>query len=200
MSQNGQERKKVCFVTIGATATFDELVRACTQPDFLRALSQEGYTDLLVQYGKNRKLWKEVIADKESLDQHGVDISGFSFRENGLAAQMQLAKGHPTDGSKEGVIVSHAGSGSILDALRLNVPLIVVPNPSLLDNHQQELAEVLEQQGYVIHGKLDNLALCIPQAEELRKRQRSWPPINSGPHRRAPGLQGVMDEEMGFLD
>lgn len=47
------------------------------------------------------------------------------------------------------------GSGSILDALRLNVPLIVVPNPSLLDNHQQELAEVLEQQGYVIHGKLE---------------------------------------------
>ncbi|KAL1638579.1 N-acetylglucosaminyldiphosphodolichol N-acetylglucosaminyltransferase catalytic subunit alg13 [Diplodia intermedia] len=161
MSQPDQERKKVCFVTIGATATFDELVRACTQPDFLRSLAQAGYTHLLVQYGKNRRLWKEVSADNESLGQYGVDVSGFSFRENGLAAQMQLAKGHPADGSREGVVVSHAGSGSILDALRLSVPLIVVPNPSLLDNHQQELAEVLEQQGYVIHGKLEYITVLI---------------------------------------
>ena len=47
------------------------------------------------------------------------------------------------------------GSGSILDALRIAVPLIVVPNPSLLDNHQVELAEELAAQGYVIHGHLE---------------------------------------------
>lgn len=110
MSEEAQVHKKVCFVTIGATATFDELVTACTQPGFLRALHQEGYTDLLVQYGKNRKLWKDVIADKAALDQHGVEVSGFSFRENGIAEQMKLAKGHPVDGSKEGVVVSHAGT------------------------------------------------------------------------------------------
>lgn len=43
----------------------------------------------------------------------------------------------------------HTGSGSILDALRLNKLLIVVPNPTLLDNHQIELAEALEQRGYL---------------------------------------------------
>ena len=47
------------------------------------------------------------------------------------------------------------GSGSILDALRLEIPIIVVPNTSLLDNHQLELAEVLASQGYVIHGQLE---------------------------------------------
>jgi beta-1,4-N-acetylglucosaminyltransferase len=41
------------------------------------------------------------------------------------------------------------GSGTILDAMRLGLPLIVVPNPSLLDNHQEELADELERQGYV---------------------------------------------------
>lgn len=46
------------------------------------------------------------------------------------------------------------GSGSILDALRVGVPLIVVPNPALLDNHQVELAEQLAAQGYVVHGDL----------------------------------------------
>lgn len=52
----------------------------------------------------------------------------------------------------------HKGSGSILDALRINVPLIVVPNPHLLDNHQVELAEELAKQGYVTHGKLESVS------------------------------------------
>lgn len=47
------------------------------------------------------------------------------------------------------------GSGSILDALRIAVPIIVVPNPDLLDNHQVELAEELARQGYVVHGRLE---------------------------------------------
>jgi beta-1,4-N-acetylglucosaminyltransferase len=33
--------------------------------------------------------------------------------------------------------------------MRLSIPIIVVPNTTLLDNHQEELAEELERQGYV---------------------------------------------------
>lgn len=51
------------------------------------------------------------------------------------------------------------GSGSILDALRVGVPLIVVPNTDLLHNHQLELAEVLADQEYVIHGKIEYVHL-----------------------------------------
>ena len=52
------------------------------------------------------------------------------------------------------------GTGSILDALRISVPLIVVPNSTLLDNHQVELAEQLARQGYVIHGSLKYALSC----------------------------------------
>ena len=48
-----------------------------------------------------------------------------------------------------------SGSGSILDALRISVPLIVVPNAELLDNHQVELAEALVEQEYVVHGHIE---------------------------------------------
>ena len=43
----------------------------------------------------------------------------------------------------------YPGAGTILDVMRLAVPLIVVPNHTLLDNHQEELADELERQGYV---------------------------------------------------
>jgi beta-1,4-N-acetylglucosaminyltransferase len=54
------------------------------------------------------------------------------------------------------------GTGTILDALRIKVPLIVVPNPALLDNHQQELAEELAAQGYVVHGRLEYVSVIPP--------------------------------------
>lgn len=80
------------------------------------------------------------------------------------------------------------------------VPLIVVPNTSLLDNHQIELAEALAEQDYVVHGRLDRLAQALSDAETLRKRHKEWPPVNSGMHAETKGLKGVLDDEMGFLD
>jgi beta-1,4-N-acetylglucosaminyltransferase len=52
------------------------------------------------------------------------------------------------------LIVLWSGSGSILAALRIGVPLVVVPNTGLLHNHQIELAEELAKQQYVVHGNL----------------------------------------------
>ena len=46
-------------------------------------------------------------------------------------------------------LYDHEGAGTILDAMRLGLPLIVVPNVQLLDNHQEELAQELQRQGYV---------------------------------------------------
>lgn len=41
------------------------------------------------------------------------------------------------------------GSGTILDVLRSGRPLIVVPNPTLMDNHQEELALQLDRLGHL---------------------------------------------------
>lgn len=40
------------------------------------------------------------------------------------------------------------GSGSMLQALRLHKRLIVVSNTSLMDNHQVELAQAMQQKNY----------------------------------------------------
>lgn len=44
----------------------------------------------------------------------------------------------------------YLGTGSILDALRLKKPLIVVVNPTLLNNHQLDIATALEDQKCLI--------------------------------------------------
>ncbi|KAI9693388.1 MAG: N-acetylglucosaminyldiphosphodolichol N-acetylglucosaminyltransferase catalytic subunit alg13 [Bogoriella megaspora] len=191
--------QKLCFITIGATASFDSLIRNCFRLEVLDALSKAGYTDLLVQYGRNGKsMYEELHQHANDLKELGLNCDGFDLNQEGLMAEMLAAKGE--NEATEGIVISHAGSGTILDALRIGVPIIVVPNPQLLDNHQIELAEALAAQGYVVHGDLNNLHTAIHQSEELRKAHKAWPPVNSGTHRQAQGLQGVMDEEMGFLD
>ena len=175
MSKNIVKHKKLCFVTIGATASFDELIAGTLSSAFLAALRDASYTDLLLQYGNDgerilQKFQKESALNGEQV--YGLKIGGFAFKKDGLEQEMRAAKGE--DNASEGVIISHAGtvgsalqfstrahlpfhagSGSILAALRISVPLIVVPNPALLDNHQEELAEVLAAQGYVVHGRLE---------------------------------------------
>lgn len=164
-----QNPHKVCFVTVGATASFDALIKATLSPPFLEVLKTHDYTHLRLQHGKDGQKMLEESVSANSRTQN-LKISGFDFNKQGLGSEMRAAKGE--DNRLEGVVVSHAGntsplpypcasklmcwtgSGSILDALRIAVPIIVVPNPELLDNHQEELAEELAIQGYVIHGHL----------------------------------------------
>jgi beta-1,4-N-acetylglucosaminyltransferase len=148
---------KVCFVTIGATASFSALIRATISSSFCHSLEQNDYTDLIVQYGADGDaLFQSLLQDVASSEKgSGVNISGFGLDTNGLGEYMKLAKTGGDGSGAEGLVVSHAGSGTILQALRVDVPLVVVPNSELLDNHQVELADALAEQEYVVHGKLE---------------------------------------------
>lgn len=109
MSTNAPMSQRVCFVTIGATASFEALLRATLNPAFLEALEQYGYTDLRVQHGKDgRLILQEFIGQRTKEDiSLTVNISGFDFNKQGLGAEMQAAKGQI--GSRKGVVISHAG-------------------------------------------------------------------------------------------
>ncbi|KAK5937480.1 N-acetylglucosaminyldiphosphodolichol N-acetylglucosaminyltransferase catalytic subunit alg13 [Knufia obscura] len=196
---------KRCFVTVGATASFTSLIRAVLEPTFLEALGKEGYTELRMQFGKGGKKtfddYSWVLPD-ELKQRLGISITGFDFNKDGLREEMLAAKrtyGKSKYAGVEGCVISHAGSGSILDALRVELPIIVVPNPELLDNHQLELAEVLAEQNYVVHGELGKLAEALPAVEALRKKMKQWPPV-VGTNEKTPrqALAHVMDDELGY--
>ncbi|CZT22295.1 related to UDP-N-acetylglucosamine transferase subunit alg13 [Ramularia collo-cygni] len=199
MPSNPPQSGKTCFVTIGATASFTGLIKATLTPDFLAALESHGYTELLVQYGQGGKeLFDGCCAGVLSTVR--LHIHGFDLDQAGLGPYMLRAKGGQRNGREEGVVISHAGSGTILDALRISVPIIVVPNSELLDNHQVELAEALAEQEYVVHGRLEELSRALQEASVLAQRYKAWPPVNSGVHREVMSLKSVLDDEMGYLD
>ena len=109
VSQAGKPAGRLCFVTIGATAAFDSLIRAVTNEPFLQALNEHGYTDLCIQHGKDQA--RVFAAYKETMvfgqRDHGIRVSGFGFNREGLGQEMRAVKGG-SDGA-EGVVISHAG-------------------------------------------------------------------------------------------
>ena len=109
MSSEGVKRpKKSCFVTIGATASFDSLIRSCFNTKFLETLSKTGYTDLLLQYGKNGKsMFEELSRHEDDLKAVGLQCKGFGLKPEGLGEEMRAAKGGVD--STGGVVISHAG-------------------------------------------------------------------------------------------
>ena len=48
------------------------------------------------------------------------------------------------------LIISHCGAGTILEILKLGKKSIGVINTDLLDNHQVELAEAMQQKGLMV--------------------------------------------------
>ncbi|KAK6434529.1 N-acetylglucosaminyldiphosphodolichol N-acetylglucosaminyltransferase catalytic subunit alg13 [Oleoguttula sp. CCFEE 5521] len=188
-------RQKIAFLTTGATATFPALIEAAVSPSFLEALAAQRYTELAVQHGADgQQLYDKLVSRAESAGT-GVKVTGFALDKTGLGRHMRRAQS--SNNAEEGVVIAHAGSGTILDAMRTGVPTIVVPNPSLLEDHQQELADELEAREYVVKGRVEDLAGALAMAEKMRQRTREWPPVNSGTHK---GLKGILDEEMGYLD
>ena len=72
----------------------------------------------------------------------------------------------PGEMARAHIVVSHAGAGSILEALELKRRLVVVPNGALMDDHQAELAGALAADRHLVAapgpaGLCDALAAAV---------------------------------------
>lgn len=114
------------FVTVGTT-NFDGLVREADSEKFVRWAESHGYTGgILIQRGNG------------SYVPSSAGVRAFDFKPS-LAEDMAGAA----------LVVSHAGSGSIIESLGLGKKTVVVVNTSLMHNHQLELAAKLADLGRV---------------------------------------------------
>ncbi|CAD6576925.1 MAG: N-acetylglucosaminyldiphosphodolichol N-acetylglucosaminyltransferase catalytic subunit alg13 [Tremellales sp. Tagirdzhanova-0007] len=166
-------RPSTLLVTVGSTL-FPPLTDLVLSSPFLDHLSTQAVSRLIVHLdykGAVTFSWKEM----------SVEIMRFTDDFEGLVKQV--------DG-----VISHAGSGSILTVLRRAIPLLVVPNTSLMDNHQAELASALEAQGFLTVSTVEDLQAKLAGWLRSPARQDAppFPPLESGRFR------AILDETAGF--
>lgn len=154
----GRRGERTVFVTVGTTK-FDALIRAVDQQAFADVLVGRGYTRLVMQIGRAEYTPRRLLPPNSRAARlhSGLSVEYFDFAPS-LADHLRSAA----------LVISHAGSGSIFEALRLQRPLVVVPNPLLMDNHQTELATKLEQDGYLYAATIDDLAHVVASMDTAR--------------------------------
>ena len=139
--------RKSVFVTVGTTR-FDALIRALDQPQTVLVLTAKGFDSLVLQIGTGRHTPSIICPEGQCSHTHANGFEVVWFRHApSLKDHMKAAL----------LIISHAGSGSLFEALQLQKPIIAVPNAILMANHQAELADHLASLGFLIASAPDNL-------------------------------------------
>ncbi|KAL8358000.1 hypothetical protein RB601_009432 [Gaeumannomyces tritici] len=149
------------FVTVGATASFRPLLAEILRPSFLSWMMQYGFDDIQVQCGPDLA-WFQSMVDQLDIDLGNLKISCFRYT---TSMRDFIIRCRPVEGvSNAGVVVCHAGAGTVIDVSRCSVPFVIVPNEDLLDNHQVELANYLDGEQWGVSAKPKGLAEAIMRA------------------------------------
>lgn len=128
---------KTIFVTVGSTS-FDQLTIAMLEYHVLYSLYSLGYSTLVIQHGDFRK----PMPDRPKQNPGWPEIP--SIR------QFKYSPSLSKEIEKADLVISHAGAGTVLEVLRARKKMIVVPNETLMDNHQLELSSKLVEEGYCL--------------------------------------------------
>jgi beta-1,4-N-acetylglucosaminyltransferase len=128
---------RMLFITVGTTL-FEELIQTIDTPEFLQVISQElGFDTLCIQYGKGSRPQNiEKLLKDKAVPNFNLEVFDFA-----PSLQPYLDKAH--------LIISHGGSGTILECLRGGKRLIVVINRALMHDHQTQLAKKLADGGHL---------------------------------------------------
>lgn len=142
------------FVTVGTTK-FDALIEAITNVGFLNECNNKGIEEIIIQHGHSP-------SSIPAITPMSPKIRWIKFIDVMEMASV-LEQCH--------LVIGHGGSGTALDVLRgplttlyqsspwTPLPLVLVPNQGLMDNHQIELAAELQRLGCV--------CLAEPRPESL---------------------------------
>lgn len=198
--------------TTGATVTFQPLIEYVTTADFLQFLQHQGFSKVTIQYGNetdskgnnvSKKIFSEALARGGAVARLDLQIQNCTNDKstttlaNDLFSVEAFAYSNDIQAyiSQADVVVSHAGTGSILDTLRAQVPLIVVVNDSLMDNHQLEVASQFESAGYLLlvrSGDLASGALC----QKIAMFQNGGLALKPFPEQKGTALSEILGQEL----
>jgi len=158
------------LATVGTTK-FEALVNVLDTERVQKALHDRGYRHLLVQRGMSSRT--------PSQRTQGLTVEVYQYKPS-MASDM----------ASSDLIISHAGAGSVMEALRAGKQLVVVANDMLMDNHQLELAFAMEQAGHLYQATPSNLDTVIEKADWASRKP--LPSLDFNPLRReVKGMLGI---------
>ncbi|KAI5955626.1 ALG13 [Candida jiufengensis] len=160
------------LITTGATVTFTSLIEKVLSLSFINNLIDIGVSKLYLQYGNEIKKSKhiskaafEIILEKSGIIKQlnfkvnedtesntyklinfNIEIIAFPFSSN-IDSYIKISD----------LVISHAGTGSIIDTLKYKKPLIVIVNDKLMDNHQLEIANEFVKLNYCLNENVENV-------------------------------------------
>jgi len=175
------KQEKIAFVTVGSTR-FDALVTRVLSEEVVEVLKENGVTTLIVQAGNSTFDHPPGFEQDDEVLRgqiHGLSVEVWTYKPS-LKEEYERAA----------LVIGHAGSGTILEVLRLGRRMVAVPNETLLHNHQAELAEALDLQGYLSASSIVDLPTAITTA--MGKTFSRFPDYDGSK------FSSIIDREMGF--
>ena len=162
---------RTCFVTVGTTS-FDDLVRVIDSEEFLGMVAKTfGVVRTRVQIGRGAHVpvLGQEVAPGSGVESGGGDV-GTKQKEGEMNVEgpsdedetevqaiarssleyYRFAPSLKADMESADIVISHAGAGSIMEALRARKPLMVVVNEKLMDNHQWEIADAMKAGNHLL--------------------------------------------------
>ncbi|KAM9993664.1 hypothetical protein ACTFIZ_011641 [Dictyostelium cf. discoideum] len=137
---------KSVFVTVGTTK-FDDLIDKIDSPKLFNILLKYGFNKMIIQIGNYSGTIENSLPFNDNKNNNNTNSSSTTKFES-LYFDYKPSLSEFMKNSD--LIISHAGSGSILESLENNKPCICVVNDRLMDNHQKELADKLSNLSYIL--------------------------------------------------
>jgi beta-1,4-N-acetylglucosaminyltransferase len=125
------KQQRTIFVTVGTTL-FEALIEAVITEDALKWMANNGYANLIIQYGKGKRPTLPAASTAK------LQVEIYDFKPN-LSDDMKRAD----------LIIGHAGAGTVMEATGLEKRMVVVINTVLMHNHQTELANAMGSRKHV---------------------------------------------------
>jgi UDP-N-acetylglucosamine transferase subunit ALG13 len=179
MATNRNLTTKTLFVTVGSTK-FEKLINKILKPDILNLLKSFNFKKIILQVGSGVHEDDELFnfKEKNAFSSTSNNEMVKFFKENVEINAYRYKSSIKEDMQKADLVISHAGSGSVLESLEANKKLIVVVNDALMDNHQLELAEKMFDEGYLLYTNCDGLADKIELINNQEFKLKNYVPGN----------------------
>ncbi|KAH9808808.1 family 1 glycosyltransferase [Melampsora americana] len=138
---NSSSSNQTAIISVGSTS-FNELIQSILSTETLNSIIKLNITSIIIQHGSCSPLIPSYLIPSTQSNQFNYKTLLLTFHDyiNQIDPYLHTSK----------LVITHAGSGSILASLGLNFNLhqrflIFIPNHHLMDSHQSDLIEEISK-------------------------------------------------------